>query len=176
METKKVQLAFYPILWERHAFDGMNSNEIMAEFEKRGIDQVTFIDWGEHDIDEDNESVVADMDADLYNDFDDCRDYDEQTENSLLEGVSSVAMGNEEGFIMNHWCIPIVTDTPKKKRYNVRVYLHTFVDYEIEAENEAKAKEIAEDIDWETDGLYMEQVQANMVLADDTDVFEVENI
>ena len=59
-----------------------------------------------------------------------------------------------------------------KKRYCVRVYLHTFVDYEVEAENENEAREIAENNDW-LNGEPFEQVQGNMVLADDTDVMEI---
>jgi len=46
-----------------------------------------------------------------------------------------------------------------KKKYSVRIYLHTFVDMEVEAENKKEAQEIAS----YTDEYDMEQVMANMV-------------
>lgn len=54
------------------------------------------------------------------------------------------------------------------KKYNVRVYLHTFCDFEVEAENEQDAIEIAENNDYD-----MEQIIYNMVQDGSSDVEEV---
>lgn len=54
------------------------------------------------------------------------------------------------------------------KKFSVRVYLHTFVDYEVEAENEKEAKEVAENKEYDID-----QILDNMVPADVTDVKQI---
>lgn len=54
------------------------------------------------------------------------------------------------------------------KKYNVRVYLHTFVDYEVEAENINDAIDEARNLDYD-----MEQMLGNMVPAEEEDVTEL---
>ena len=55
------------------------------------------------------------------------------------------------------------------KKYNVRIYLHTFVDMQIEAENETEAAEIAEATEYD-----MDQLLDNLVPAeDDPDITEL---
>ena len=54
------------------------------------------------------------------------------------------------------------------KKYAARVYLCTFCDYEVEAENEKEAKEIAEALEYD-----MDDILDNMCQADDTDVREI---
>ena len=54
-------------------------------------------------------------------------------------------------------------------KYNVRIYLHTFVDVEVEAENETRAKEEAEFKEYD-----MRQILDNMT-QDETDI-DVEEI
>lgn len=55
------------------------------------------------------------------------------------------------------------------KKYNVRIYLHTFVDVEVEAENDTMAKEEAELKEYD-----MRQILDNMT-QDETDI-DVEEI
>ena len=55
------------------------------------------------------------------------------------------------------------------KKYNVRIYLHTFVDVEVEAENEQEAIEIAENSEYD-----MRQIFENMIQDNSSDVEEIE--
>lgn len=54
------------------------------------------------------------------------------------------------------------------KKYNVRIYLHTFIDYEVMAENKEDAVEEAQNLDYD-----MEQLLENMVPDEEEDVTEL---
>jgi len=54
------------------------------------------------------------------------------------------------------------------KKYNVRFYLHTFVDFEVEADNEEDALDIAENSE-----LDIEQLKDNLVPDNTEDVWEI---
>lgn len=61
----------------------------------------------------------------------------------------------------------LVDTTPKKKKYNVRIFLHTFVDfYDVEAENEKEASELADSMEYD-----MGQILDNMTPSDE-DIIE----
>lgn len=53
-------------------------------------------------------------------------------------------------------------------KYNVRFYLHTFVDFKVDAKDEKEAVEIAEDLEYD-----MDQLLDNMVPDNETDVEEI---
>lgn len=55
-------------------------------------------------------------------------------------------------------------------KYNVRFYLHTFVDFEVEAASEKEAIDMAENLEYD-----MDQILDNMVPDNETDVTEIEN-
>ena len=57
------------------------------------------------------------------------------------------------------------------KKYNVRIYVHTFVDMEVEANSKEEAIEIAENTDFDCN----DQILENMVIADDTDAEEIKD-
>ena len=65
----------------------------------------------------------------------------------------------------------IIPTSNNMKKYSVRVYLHTFCDYEVEAENEKEAKEIAEDMEYD-----MDDMLGNICRCDDTDVEEIPTV
>ena len=54
------------------------------------------------------------------------------------------------------------------KKYNVRFYLHTFVDFEVEAETAEDAEEIANNLEYD-----MDQLLDNMVPCEDVDIYEI---
>ena len=56
----------------------------------------------------------------------------------------------------------------KTKHYNVRFYLHTFVDFEVEAKDEKEAVEIANNLEYD-----MDQLLDNMVPDNEEDVTEI---
>ena len=55
------------------------------------------------------------------------------------------------------------------KKYNVRIYLHTVIDVEVEAENEKEAIEIADNTEYD-----MEQLLDNLIPDDSEDVTEIQ--
>ena len=54
------------------------------------------------------------------------------------------------------------------KKYCVRFYLHTFVDFEVEAENEKEAVEIADNMEYD-----IEQLIDNLASDNSEDVMEI---
>lgn len=54
------------------------------------------------------------------------------------------------------------------KKYNVRFYLHTFVDFEVEANDEKEAVEIADNLEYD-----MDQLLDNMVPDGSEEVEEI---
>lgn len=53
-------------------------------------------------------------------------------------------------------------------KYNARFYLHTFVDFEVEADNEEEALDIAENLE-----LDIEQLKDNLVPDNTEDVWKI---
>lgn len=86
--------------------------------------------------------------------------------NAESEESVADALSDKYGFCINS--ISSITEIIMKK-YNVRIYLHTFVDVEVEAENDTRAKEEAELKEYD-----MRQILDNMV-QDETDI-DVEEI
>lgn len=54
------------------------------------------------------------------------------------------------------------------KKYNVRIYLHTFVDYTVEANTEKEAIEMVDNLEYD-----MDQLLDNMVPDNEEDVTEI---
>lgn len=61
-------------------------------------------------------------------------------------------------------------EKPQTKTYSVRIYLHTFVDFEVEAETKEDAIDIAENTEYD-----MDQLLDNMTPGDDPDAEEIIN-
>lgn len=107
MDKIKVYLMFYPINWNRHDFDYMQTPEIINTIKERGTDDVKFVPWCE--ITEDQWEEVW-YDADLFNDWDDFAD------DYVIEDCQKLIRGTEltEQYIKEHWCMVVTKDTMDK--------------------------------------------------------------
>ena len=110
MENKKVKvfMMFYPIDWQRHAFDYTEPCDIpnkvkklQAEHENDEQKDISFVPWSL--IDEGVYSDELNWDVDSLNNWDyDTEDEYRQENLKLIEGTTLT-----EDFIMQHWCIAI---------------------------------------------------------------------
>lgn len=107
MKKQNVTLMFYPVIWERYVFDGMNTEQIIEYVRTHEHYDVWLFDWGEHDKDEDGDCVVVELDCDLFNDWDTVNAPDDETKQFMLEGLGLDTMKQLEMLVRSHWCVAL---------------------------------------------------------------------
>lgn len=107
-DKQSVTLMFYPINWERHVFDGMNTEQIIEYVRTHEHWDVWLFDWGEHDMDEDGDCVVAELDCDLFNNWNERNSPDSETQLYLMDSIDiGESYDKNEEFILSHWCVAL---------------------------------------------------------------------